>query len=340
MEATLMASSSSVAQRTLFFQSPRSHGFSSRRHSSSASDAFQTNSPVDRRNGRGLVATGAKKRNKKVDSHSFAPRPDESTGPFPEVVMLKKKVVKEDGRVLPEFADDEEGQKRNLAHFKIYISLLLVLILEVIRSLSFAEKLFEFLSLQLESDLNLERMRHYEVVYLIHEDHADEVDTVISKVQEFIREKKGRIWRLNNWGLRRLAYKIRKATHANYVLMNFELDAKFINDFKSMLDKDERIIRHLVMKRDEAITEDCPPPPEFHTLHAQQGAVDEDFDSEGEVEDEDWGDDEMELEMAGQDDFDNEADANIIIVDADSENDRDDGTGRRARILKTMKVSR
>ncbi|CAL9174289.1 unnamed protein product [Musa hybrid cultivar] len=310
MEATLMASSSSVAQRTLFFQSPRSHGFSSRRHSSSASDAFQTNSPVDRRNGRGLVATGAKKRNKKVDSHSFAPRPDESTGPFPEAVLLKKKVVKEDGRVLPEFADDEE------------------------------EKLFEFLSLQLESDLNLERMRHYEVVYLIHEDHADEVDTVISKVQEFIREKKGRIWRLNNWGLRRLAYKIRKATHANYVLMNYELDAKFINDFKSMLDKDERIIRHLVMKRDEAITEDCPPPPEFHTLHAQQGAVDEDFDSEGEVEDEDWGDDEMELEMARQDDFDNEADANVIIVDADSENDRDGGTGRRARILKTMKVSR
>ncbi|XP_064999242.1 protein REGULATOR OF FATTY ACID COMPOSITION 3, chloroplastic-like isoform X2 [Musa acuminata AAA Group] len=304
MEATLMASSSSVAQRTLFFQSPRSHGFSSRRHSSSASDAFQTNSPVDRRNGRGLVVTGAKKRNKKVDSHSFAPRPDESTGPFPEAVLLKKKVVKEDGRVLPEFADDEE------------------------------ENLFEFLSLQLESDLNLERMRHYEVVYLIHEDHVDEVDTVISKVQEFIREKKGRIWRLNNWGLRRLAYKIRKATHANYVLMNYELDAKFINDFKSMLDKDERIIRHLVMKRDEAITENCPPPPEFHTLHAQQGAVDEDFDSEGEVEDEDWGDDEMELEMAGQDDFDNEADANIIIVDADSENDRDDGTGRRARILK------
>ncbi|RRT47712.1 hypothetical protein B296_00053554 [Ensete ventricosum] len=91
MEATLM--SSSVAQRTLFFQSPRSHGFSSRRHSSSASDAFQTNSPVDRRNGRGLVATGAKKRNKKTDSHSFAPRPDESTGPFPEAVLLKKILV-------------------------------------------------------------------------------------------------------------------------------------------------------------------------------------------------------------------------------------------------------
>lgn len=29
-------------------------------------------------------------------------------------------------------------------------------------------------------------VRHYEVVYLIHEDHADEVDNVISKVQGII----------------------------------------------------------------------------------------------------------------------------------------------------------
>lgn len=56
--------------------------------------------------------------------------------------------------------------------------------------------------------------------------------------------------------------------------MNFELDAKWINDLKNLLDKDERVIRHLVMKRDRAETEDCPPPPEFHTLQA--GMDDED----------------------------------------------------------------
>ncbi|XP_068660314.1 protein REGULATOR OF FATTY ACID COMPOSITION 3, chloroplastic-like, partial [Aristolochia californica] len=170
------------------------------------------------------------------------------------------------------------------------------------------EKLFEFLNLQLEKDLSVEQIRHYEVVYLIHEDCLEEVPRVISKVEDFLKEKKGEIWRLNNWGLRKLAYKIKKANYANYVLMNFEIEAKWINDFKSMLDKDERVIRHLVIKRDEAITEDCPPPPEFHTLRANSmEECDDDadgFDEEEDAEDRD------ELDMVGYD----ENDANDGIV--------------------------
>ncbi|KAK9098084.1 hypothetical protein Syun_025129 [Stephania yunnanensis] len=56
--------------------------------------------------------------------------------------------------------------------------------------------------------------------------------------------------------------------------MNFEMEAKWINDFKSLLDKDEKVIRRLVIKRDEAITEDCPPV-EFHTLRANSSTDDE-----------------------------------------------------------------
>ncbi|XP_008801732.2 uncharacterized protein LOC103715764 [Phoenix dactylifera] len=306
MEATLMASSSSTSPlsllRTLVFQcpqrlrlthwwSPPSNGFS-----------YQKKLSVER--GR-LVVAGAKKRKNKPDSHSFVSKPDEATGPFPEAVLLKKKTVKEDGSVLPEFADAEE------------------------------EKLYEFLKLQLESDLNVERVRHYEVVYLIHEDHVDEVESVISKVQDFIRERKGRIWRLNNWGLRRLAYKIRKAKNANYILMNFELEAKLINDFKSMLDKDERIIRHLVIKRDEPITEDCPPPPEYHTVRAQQGMLDEEYeDDEFDGEGKDW-DDEGELEVDDVDDG-----GNIIFVGDDDKDDRNDGVSRKAKTLKAEKIAR
>lgn len=118
--------------------------------------------------------------------------------------------------------------------------------------------------------------------------------------------------------------------------MNFELDAKYINDFKSMLDKDERIIRHLVMKRDEAITEDCPPPPEFHTLHAEQGAVDEDDDCDD--EDDQW-DDEMELEMADQGDLEDSSN-NIIMIHTDNEDERGEGVGSLARNYKTKKAAR
>jgi len=154
---------------------------------------------------------------------------------------------------------------------------------------------------------------------------------------DFVREKKGRIWRLNNWGLRRLAYKIKKATHANYILMNFEIESRYINDFKTLLDKDERIIRHLVMKRDEAITEDCPPPPEFHTLRAQQYFDDEYEDEEEEEEEEDLNA-RSELESADYDEDDVAAgdEPEIIYVDeADQDNYKDSqDTRRRNRKLK------
>ncbi|XP_055960786.1 protein REGULATOR OF FATTY ACID COMPOSITION 3, chloroplastic-like isoform X2 [Mercurialis annua] len=211
------------------------------------------------------IIVGARK--KKEDKHSFVSKEDEATGPFPEAVLLKEKKVLEDGQLLPEFADDEE------------------------------EKLYEFLNLEMESQLKLEL--------------------------NYVREKKGRIWRMNDWGMRRLAYKIQKATHAHYILMNFEIEAKWINDFKSMLDKDERVIRHLVIKRDEAITEDCPPPPEFQSLRA---GFDDDDDDEDDEDDEDGDDlaDEEDYDDDGEMDGDgDEIEDGIIFVDAD-ENDDDD----------------
>ncbi|WVZ90770.1 hypothetical protein U9M48_037039 [Paspalum notatum var. saurae] len=265
----------------------------------------------------GAVAVSAKKKRgrggdggaeERVDTHSFAPKAGEAAGLFPEAILLRKKMVREDGQVSPEFADVEE------------------------------EKLYDFLNIQLESDLNLKRMRHYEVVYLIHEDRIEEVEDVVSKVQDFVREKKGRIWRLNNWGLRRLAYKIKKATHANYILMNFEIESRYINDFKTLLDKDERVIRHLVMKRDEAITEDCPPPPEFHTLRAQQ-YFDDEYEDEDEEEEEDL-DDKKELESADYDEDDVEAvdEPEIIYVDEPDQGSYE-GTRRRNRKLKLKKYT-
>ena len=119
--------------------------------------------------------------------------------------------------------------------------------------------------------------------------------------------------------------------------MNFEIESRYINDFKTLLDKEERIIRHLVMKRDEAITEDCPPPPEFHSLRAQQYFDDEYEDEEEEEED---GDARSELESANYDEDDVEADdePEIIYVDeADQDNYED--TRRRNRKLKVKKYT-
>ncbi|CAK8531528.1 unnamed protein product [Lathyrus sativus] len=228
-----------------------------------------------------LLVTNASKKDKKKDSHSFVPKPDEITGFFPESVLLKKKEVEENGKLLPQFEDEDE------------------------------RKLYESLALEVETDMGAELSRHYEIVYLIHEQHEDEVASVNEKVQEFLREKKGTVWRFSDWGMRRLSYRIQKAYNAHYILMNFELDVKYINDFKTLLDKDERVIRHLVIKRDEAITEDCPPPPEYSNFDDEDEEDDEEFDDE-------WDDEEEEEEEEEEeDDDDDDGGGGVIVKDDD-----------------------
>ncbi|KAJ6429591.1 hypothetical protein OIU84_021068 [Salix udensis] len=109
--------------------------------------------------------------------------------------------------------------------------------------------------------------------------------------------------------MRRLAYKIQKAKNAHYMLMNFELEARWINDFKNMLDKDERVIRHLVIKMDEAITEDCPPPPEFHKLQGGMDNYDEEGGLDYDDDDGDASDEEAEAEAEA------EAEDEVVYVD-------------------------
>ncbi|KAI3980765.1 hypothetical protein MKX01_025330 [Papaver californicum] len=235
----------------------------------------------------------------KLETNNRTPKPEESTGPFPEAILLKQQKVQEDGKLAPEFADSEECL------------------------------LFDFLNLQLETDLKYDRMRHYEVVYMIHEDHAEEVGIVNSKVEDFLKEKRGKIWRVSDWGLRRLAYKIKKAKNAHYMLMNFELEAKWINDFKSLLDKDERVIRQLVIKRDDAITEDCPPPPEFHTVRSDMDDGDNDEDLDYEDDDEDYEDEDED----GEEELDDEGlqDTIIIVDEEDAGKDRSSGSSSASK---------
>ncbi|XP_078168837.1 translation elongation factor EF1B/ribosomal protein S6 family protein [Carex rostrata] len=256
------------------------------------------------RRGRGaLLQVGAKK---KKSGRSKRGRPEDNPNDaifFPEAVLLKKKVVKEDGKLLPEFADAEE------------------------------EKLYQALSLQLESSLNLERMRYYEVVFLIHEKHDAETEEIVTKVEDFIREKKGRIYRINDWGLRMLAYEIKKSLEAHYILMNFEMDSKFLNDLKTLLDKDERVIRHLVTKTKQAETGYARPPMEYQTYLAKQGLLHDDgfWDGDGYAKDDDASgdttmsnDDDDDDESYEDDDGDDDTDGEVIYVDGDGDEDSDE----------------
>ncbi|MGS1078966.1 30S ribosomal protein S6 [Pseudoxanthomonas beigongshangi] len=98
-------------------------------------------------------------------------------------------------------------------------------------------------------------MRHYEVVFLVHPDQSEQVPAMIERYKGLIENGNGKIHRLEDWGRRQLAYPIQNLVKAHYVLLNIEADQSVLNELVETFRFNDAILRHLVIKRDGADTE-------------------------------------------------------------------------------------
>ncbi len=98
-------------------------------------------------------------------------------------------------------------------------------------------------------------MRHYEVVFLVHPDQSEQVPAMIERYKGLIEAGGGKIHRLEDWGRRQTAYPINNLVKAHYVLFNMEADQAVINELVEGFRFNDAVLRHLVMRRDEADTE-------------------------------------------------------------------------------------
>lgn len=101
-------------------------------------------------------------------------------------------------------------------------------------------------------------MRHYEIVFMVHPDHSDQVPGMIERTTGAIEQSGGSIHRLEDWGRRQLAYPINKIHKAHYVLMNVEATAAVVEELESNFRYNDLVLRNLIMRKDEAITEPSP----------------------------------------------------------------------------------
>ncbi|HCH27361.1 MULTISPECIES: 30S ribosomal protein S6 [Psychrobacter] len=99
-------------------------------------------------------------------------------------------------------------------------------------------------------------MRHYELVLLVHPDQSDQVVGMVERYIKLVQDNGGAIHRLEDWGRRQLAYPINKIHKAHYVLFNIETDGDTLAELEELFRYNDAIIRSLVMRRDEAVTEE------------------------------------------------------------------------------------
>lgn len=95
-------------------------------------------------------------------------------------------------------------------------------------------------------------MRTYEVVFVAAPTiTTEELETFIAHVQSVIEGKKGKVLKVDNWGKRSLAYKIKKYRDAYYVVLTIEGDGAAIAELERRFRVTDYIIRFLSVRIDE-----------------------------------------------------------------------------------------
>ena len=132
-------------------------------------------------------------------------------------------------------------------------------------------------------------MRHYEIVFLVHPDQSEQVPAMIERYRGMIEGDGGVIHRQEDWGRRQLAFPVLKVHKAHYVLLNIECSKATLDELTGAFRFNDAVLRHLVIARDEAVTESSPmaKPEEERGEGRSRRSRDDDDDSDDEDEDDD-----------------------------------------------------
>jgi small subunit ribosomal protein S6 len=94
-------------------------------------------------------------------------------------------------------------------------------------------------------------MTDYELVTVISpEVEGERLPEIIEQVGKFITDEGGMVESTEQWGIRKLAYPIKKFMEANYVLMRFKLEPNLTKKLGAELRASEEILRHLIVTRE------------------------------------------------------------------------------------------
>lgn len=94
-------------------------------------------------------------------------------------------------------------------------------------------------------------MKEYELTVLIHPDLEADLETPLDKVRKLVKDNGGEIVSEDNWGKKRLAYRIKGEDFAVYVVMDVKLPAEAPLKISNMLNITDDVIRYLLVKVDE-----------------------------------------------------------------------------------------
>lgn len=93
---------------------------------------------------------------------------------------------------------------------------------------------------------------NYETIYIAHPElHENKVADINNKITEIIKRFKGKVNRLDDWGTRRLAYKIAKQTSGHYIYLNYSAEAGIVSELEKTLQLRDDVLKQMTIKLDQ-----------------------------------------------------------------------------------------
>ncbi len=100
-------------------------------------------------------------------------------------------------------------------------------------------------------------MPYYESVFIARQDiSGSQVDQLADSLVKIIQDGGGQVTKKEFWGLRNLAYKIKKNRKGHYVLMNIDSPSDAVLEMERNMRLNEDVIRYLTVRVDELESED------------------------------------------------------------------------------------
>lgn len=92
-------------------------------------------------------------------------------------------------------------------------------------------------------------MNKYESVLIARQDlGVSQVNTLVDSLKQVIANQGGEVVRVDNWGLKNLAYRIKKNRKGYYVLLNISAPATAVAEYERVMRVNEDIIRYMTVK--------------------------------------------------------------------------------------------
>lgn len=90
-------------------------------------------------------------------------------------------------------------------------------------------------------------MKHYEIALVLHPDLEIDLDNPLKKIEGVFADAKATVNKKDNWGKRKLAYRINGQDWGIFVFYQLELDPAAVNQIESNIKIADEVMRYLIV---------------------------------------------------------------------------------------------